>query len=210
LSFEVTVAAADRGLLTLAEIKSALGISDSFHDAELTSLGLQVSDLISEECCVQSDGIAIPTLMRETVEEAVRITKNTYPLILARRFVAAISSVEINGSALAATDYDIDKSPGLLTRLSSDQQIAWESGTKVVITYTAGFAEVPGALKRAALTVIREQYSTDQRDPLTKRERIDGIGETEWWVNASSGSSSVNAISGVAAAMLDPYRYMAV
>lgn len=210
MTFTVTSAASNRSLLTIAEIKSALGITTSDRDAELTALGLQVSDIISEECCVPSDGVAIPTLMRETIEESARITRCTLPLVLSRRFVASISSVAIDGTALDDVEYEIDRSPGLLTRLSDGKPIAWEASTKVVVTYTAGFSEIPGSLKRAALTVLREQYSEDQRNPLIKRERNDGIGEIEWWVNASSGSSGANAISGVAAAMLDAYRYMAV
>jgi hypothetical protein len=64
-------------------------------------------------------------------------------------------------------------------------------------------------LKLAAITVLREQWSAASRDPLLRRERVDGVSEMEFWVNSSSGSA-MSALSGVAASMLHPYRSVAI
>jgi hypothetical protein len=205
MSFTVSVPAADRNLLTLAEIKLALGVTDSSQDAALTALGLRVSDMIAEFCRVPRDGVTPPTLRRETLIDTMRLDGCVSPLILTRRFVDTVSSITVDGTALETTDYETDKSAGLVKRISSSGSIISWSGRVIVVTYLAGFGTVPEALKLAAITVLREQSSAAERDPLLKRERVDGIGEREFWVSAAPGISSVGAISGVAASMLDPY-----
>ncbi|WP_210252727.1 hypothetical protein [Methylosinus sporium] len=155
--------------------------------------------------------------MRETIVQTERIVRcdgNAKPasLILVRRFIGAISSITVDGTALEASDYEIDRGAGLLRRLCGSSFVDWPQGTTVV-SYTAGFVEIPGALKRAAVTVLREQASADSRDPSLKslRQKTDGLSETEWgyWVNSAAGGTS-SAISGPASAMLDPYRYWTV
>jgi hypothetical protein len=204
----VSVPAPDRNLLTLNEMKSALGIAGSASDDALTVLGLQISDLISAECRVPVDGVKPPTLRSETIVETFRQIKTVHPLILSRRFVGAISSLAKDGVALTASDYEVDKAAGLVSRLNSaGGVICWPSAL-IVATYTAGFDTVPEMLKLAAITVLREQWAAIKRDPLLRRERVDGIGEREYWVNSATGQASLaSAVSGVAEAMLSSYRY---
>lgn len=195
-------------------MKAALGIADSSSDAKLATLGLQISDLITRECRVPAEGVTPPTLRRETIVETLRLAQNTQytqrpHLILSRRFVGAVSSVTVDGTALVASDYEIDKGAGLLRRLDSSGNVVCWSAAITVVTYTAGFETVPEPLKLAAITVLREQWSAASRDPLAKRETVDGIGSTEYWVNASTGAE-YGAISGPACAMLAPYRYYAI
>lgn len=207
--FTVITPAASRALLTLSEIKSALGVTTSDRDAELTAFGLQISDLISDECRVPRGGLVVPTLLAEGLEDTIRLDRSTSNLILTRRFVSAVAAVELDGVALDLSTIEIDAGAGMLSRIVSRRKTCWECG-EYVVSYTAGFSEIPGPLKRAAVTILREQASADSRDPLLRRRKIDGLMEDEWWVNSSSGSSSAAAISGVAAAMLDPYRYYVV
>lgn len=207
--FTISSAAADRNLLTLAEMKAALGITDSSSDAALTTLGLQISDLIARECKVPAEGVAPPTLRKETLVETFRQTVRVNPLILARRFVDTITSVVEDGVTLTTADYETDKAAGLTTRLDSSGGVVCWPAVKIVVTYSCGFETVPELLKLAAITVLREQWSAKSRDPLVKAKEIDGISRTEYWVNASSGSSA-GVFSGVAAAMLTPYRYSPV
>jgi hypothetical protein len=210
VTFIVSVPAADRGLLTLAEIKTALGITDTSQDATLTALGLQVSAIVTSYCRVPSDGISPPTLRRETVVQTTRIHEKIAEFMLSRRFVASGEAISVDGEALAVDNYEVDRSAGLVRRLISGRVVYWSCGT-VVVTYQAGLEPVPDLIKRAATNAIREQWSELQRDPLIKRERekLDGVSEmeTEYWVNSSTGSSSANGLSGQVRAMLDEYRY---
>jgi hypothetical protein len=207
--FVVSAPATDRNLLTIAEMKAALGITDSDSDAALTTLGLQISDMIARECCVAADGVAAPTLKRETIVETFRLNRRVNPLRLGRRFVDSIASVVEGEVALTAADYEAKKAAGFVARLDASGGVASWPATKIVVTYFAGFATVPEPLKLAAITVLREQWSAASRDPLLRRERVDGVSEMEFWVNSSSGSAT-GALSGVAASMLDPYRYIVI
>jgi hypothetical protein len=211
MSFTVSVAAADRSLLTLDECKAALGITATTSDTALNTLRAQISDMIAEECCVPASGVITPTFRSETIIETFRLGPSVPVLTLARRWATSITSVVEDGVTLANTLYEVEPSTGLLTRLDADDgQIAWDA-SKVVVTYIAGFSTVPENLKLAAITVLREQWASARRDPLMKRERVDGIGEREFWVNSStSGGVAPAAISSVASAMLGPYRYFPV
>lgn len=208
----VVTPAADRALLTLAEIKGALGVTTSDRDEQLAALGLQIADMISDECRVPRGGIVPLTLRSELLEETIRLDRSENDLILSRRFISAVTAVELDGVALDLATIEIGAGAGMLSRIVSRRKKCWECG-EYVVSYTAGFAEVPGPLKRAAITVLREQASADDRDPLLKRYRrkTEGVSEGEWeyWVNASTGGSG-EAISGPARAMLKQYRYVAV
>ncbi len=50
------------------------------------------------------------------------------------------------------------------------------------MTYTAGFATIPADIKAAAARLVVDLYSANGRDPNVKRETVEGIGETEYWV----------------------------
>ncbi len=209
--FTVSVVAPDRNLLTLDEMKAALGITGTALDAALTALGAQISDLIAAECRVPVDGVTPPTLRQETIIETFRHRAYVKPLILARRFVNSITSVVENGVALTAIDYEIEKASGFVNRLNSAGEIICWAPATIVATYSAGLGAVPEALKLAAITVLREQWAAAKRDPLLRAETVEGIGRFEYWVNSASGQASVqSAVSGVADAMLSPYRYWPV
>jgi len=204
----VSGAAADRNLLTLAEMKTALAITGSGSNDALTALGLQISDMIARECCVAADGVAPPTLRRETIVETLRLDRRVSPLRLARRFVDSITSIVEAGVTLNVADYEVEKAAGLIRRLDASGDIVCWPGEKIVVTYLAGFETVPEPLKLAAITVLREQWSAASRDPNVRAEAVDGIGRTEYWVNSSTGASSSRAMSSVAMAMLGPYATM--
>jgi len=211
MTFTVSIPAPDRNLLTLAEMKDALGITDSASDAKLETLGLQLSDLISDECCIPSDGVNIPTHRSETIVETFRLNNGANPLIISRRFVSWVASITEDGTELSAADFAIERAGGLLSRLDSSGGVICWTAREVIVTYDAGFAIVPATLKLAATTVLREQWSAARRDPLLRRDSVYGVGEREYWVDSSSGSGTNNsALSGQSSAMLNSYRYYAI
>lgn len=195
----VTSAASSRGLLTDDELAAATGepISDPMR-----AVGLRVADLIAATCMVAGDGVHTPTLLRETLQETVRLpTCGLIGLVLSRRFVGA-ATVVLDGATLTAdTDYELNTASAVVLRLAGDVPTRW-CGRKVVVTYQAGFATAPDGLKQAAATAMREQWSAFERDPLLKSETIDGLGKYEYWVG---GVGTAGALSPVVMDMLGPY-----
>jgi hypothetical protein len=174
-------------LLTLAEAKAALGITDNARDADITRLVSRVSASIFAYCKPRTDGINPPTLLSEGITESYRWGSNIGVIQLSRRRVTEIGSVSEGGAALEDTAYDIDRASGQILRVSGDGYIGW-AGTPVVVDYTAGFETVPEDLKLAAEIWLRELWRTDfmtpsaLNDPFAKVEEIPGVRRIERWV----------------------------
>lgn len=205
--FTVSDVATDRNLLTLAELRDAQqDFGGTWDDARLLSIGLEISDAIAQACRVPIDGVIPPTLRGETIVDTMRLCRATETLIMTRRFVDTASSVSVNGVALDAAEYEIDKAAGLARRLSSSgHYICWPSGI-IVVTYTAGFETVPNGLKDAAKLELVARWSLSDRDPSVKRDRTQGLGETEYFPSDSDETGSP-LISPEARAKIAPYCY---
>lgn len=205
--FTVTVPAEDRKLLTIEQLREAAGIEagDISQDEVLETLGLAVADRIAKECAVAGDGVHIPTLKRETVSQTFRLSCKVPALILARRFVASVSALTIDGVAAASSDYELDAVAGMNRRLYDGRYGLWCPAV-IVVSYQAGFSEVPADLVLAAMQAVQEQWSAKNRDPLLKRDKVDGMGEQEFWVGGFGATESGSAFSPAVQAMLDPYR----
>ncbi|KPF84469.1 hypothetical protein IP70_15680 [alpha proteobacterium AAP38] len=203
--------AADLGLLSIAELRAAVGLAagDGSRDAELTALGLRVAGLITGYCRVAAAGVSPPTLRAETVEEVWRLPQPVKPLILSRRFVASITSASIAGTALDAGLLELEASAGLLHRLdSADRRCPWPCEDKIVVRYVAGFSTVPDALKSCAIDLVRMMDSVSGRDPLLRAQQWEGIGREEYQI--TSGMAMEGGIPKDIADRLTPYVAMAV
>lgn len=203
--FSITTPASSRAILTLAEIKAAVGETGSSNDGALTSLGAQISDAISLACGVPSDGVNPPTLFRETIVETIRLRDPLWSLALSRRFVYSITSIVVAGTTLTTNDYEVDKAAGILRYISSSGcEVEWPTG-KTVVTYLAGFSAAPEPLKLAATLLTREAWAMSQRDPSIRSESFDGLGSFQY----SSGSlmSQSGGIPPGVADILSSYRH---
>ena len=178
----VTTQATDRSLLTLAELRSAVGVSDGSHDAKLIALGGRLESTIANACRVASDGITPPTFRLETLTETFRLEDNRKQLLLSRRPIVSVTSVVENGEDILAANYEIDAGGGLLSKLSSDYPTCWSFG-KIVVAYSAGWATVPDDLKLAASKLAGVLWSEGERvDPTLRSESIPGVIDRAWWV----------------------------
>lgn len=197
----------DRALLTLAEIKAAVGETGTENDGALEALALRVSDMISDLCGVARDGINPPTLLAEEITETIRFAVGQPALLLSRRFVSDIDSVTIAGSEISAGGYELEPASGVIRRIdTSDNLIAWPAG-KTVIVYTAGFDAPPEPLKAAAKDLARIAWNAEGSNPLIRSETHDGLGTFQY-----STTSAVGA-SGVSSAVMDllaPYRSLSL
>lgn len=136
-----------RLLLTRAEIAAVVSETDG---AKLDALNARVSAMITRECRVASVGATPPTLRLETVTDTYRLKSRQGELILSRRPVVEFTSVIEGETELTeGTDYECERSAGLLYRLSDDDRVLWSSGL-IVVTYSAGWQTVPYDLRELA------------------------------------------------------------
>src|SRR6185312_7968968 len=99
-TFTVTTPASELSLLTVEELRAAVGVTDASQDDALTALGARLSASIAKQCGVASDGVNPATLLSETCTEVFRPTRFQQDLVLSRRPVTSITSVTENGTAL--------------------------------------------------------------------------------------------------------------
>src|SRR5215207_5596973 len=114
-------------------------------------------------------------------------------LPLARYPVTEIDSVAEDGEELAAEDYEFDVTAGLLYRLCDDEQTRWRA-RKVTAVYTGGYVsltDLPDAIERACITLVKAYRSSAKRDPSLRSEQIDGVWSGTYWVGSVPGASGL-------------------
>lgn len=210
----VTVPAGDLTLLTQEERRAAAGLAgdDTSQDVVLEALDARVAASIAAECNVAIGQGANPTLRRETLTETF-FGRCGDMVRLSRRHEIEVTSISVDGQAVASEDFMVDPEAGFLTRLEDGYPRRWY-GRKIVVVYDAGFDEPPADLKQAATDCFRSFYLEQNRDPLVKSERvkIDDVEEVErqYWVGSAPGQSSEGAIPDAVAGQLKRFRNVAV
>lgn len=208
----VTTPASNLVLLTLDQMRSAVGVTDSSLDAPLAKLEARIAAAIMSECNIATGAGGEPTLKQETLTQTFRFV-DAEQIVLARRHGVTITSVVEDSVALSATDYVVDPEGGMITRLCSDMPTRW-CALKVVIVYKAGFTTIPGDLKQAAMDFLSAAYRESSRDPFVKSEEID-IPDVErtkrdYWVGSIPGQSNEGAVPDIVAGQLKRFRNLAI
>ena len=145
-------------LVTLAEAKAHLNIVGSTDDAELPIFITAATSIVERY---------VGAVLAQTLTE--RFDGGRRALILAGRPVTSVTSVIVDGAALAAGAYTIDKAAGIIS--STGGRFAAGS-QNVVIVYDAGRASVDPHHRLAALIIIQHMWET-QRGTASPRQRDD-------------------------------------
>lgn len=187
----VTTPAADYNLLTPAELRQAAGLAadDASQDATLTPLGLRVSAAIAQFCFVAPAGASPLTLRLETVTETVN-TGLRDGLLLSRRPIVSITSVVEAGTMLDPSEYEVDPTTAILSRIYSGRCAYWSAG-RIVIVYQAGWAVVPDELKQAAAMWVQSLYHQAGRDPLLRSEQVPDVYSASYAVGGDAVPAGV-------------------
>lgn len=179
--------AASNDLTTLDKVKAELGITGTAEDARLTQLISEASAMIAAYCGRTGFG-------RETLRQTERLEGTCSAIRLDRDLAPVVSSVTVDGEALASTDYELDGS--LLYRLSASFRIPWAFGV-VVVDYQAGWtlpAGAPADIDRAAQDLVVGLYRAAGRDPAVRQEMVEGVGSTSYFdARAGGGRLPVSA-----------------
>lgn len=192
---EIIAPAEDTLLASIEAMRVAAGLAadDDSRDDELEAIGERVSAEIVEACAIAVGSGAEPTLRQERVAETFTLCGDEV-LILSRRHNASIVSVTENGTAVTLDDRSLDGEAGLLERWVDGRRSCW-SAREVVVTYDAGFEDVPRSLEGAVVDLVRIRLSAAAVDPLVKGVTVDVEGiesvRTDRWVGALPGTGNV-------------------
>ncbi|HEV7337024.1 MAG TPA: hypothetical protein VGO06_13715 [Bosea sp. (in: a-proteobacteria)] len=197
----VVTPAADRKLLTEAEMRAAAGLpaDDASQDPALAALNDEVSAILTTACRVARAGVIAPTLRQETLSETFRSTCDG-EMWLSRHPVASVTSIHRDSDLVAPEGYAFDAATGRIDRILSSPTLSWRPGSYVVV-YTAGWADVPVELKLAAKKLVAALRSETARDPSLKRVEIPGVITREWWV----GPKDDPLIPGEVMSLISPF-----
>ncbi len=200
--FEILEEATDSAgpdLISLDDLKLALGITDDTEDAVLQAAITFQSRIIAEYCdrrFGRAEALETFTLDRgEVLATRNALTLSLYPVVE----ILEVSSVGITGS-----DYELDPVTG---RLWFD---AWCSGA-VSVSYSGGYdlpEEAPARLQRAVILAVNEGRTSGTRDP-SIREVQHGDTRISYFTSATS-SASPGFLSAPVIDLIRPYRRLTV
>lgn len=137
-------------VVSLSELKAALKITSSSSDDLLREILDEATDLAERRV-----GRA---LRRKTVVES---HAGGGFILLRQPPALSVTSVVENGTTLDATDYFVRESSGVLYRGTALAQSYFPDGT-VVVTYVAGYADPPSAVKRGVKAIAKWMYQSEQ------------------------------------------------
>jgi hypothetical protein len=131
-------------MTTLADVKAMLGITDTTQDARLELLLNRISAMIAHYC----DRV----FTRTTYTSETYTGTNRQALVLRQWPVVSVSSVAVNGTTMAATEYEVktqDQAMGAIYKAGGWYQNSnyatgltldtWAVGRDYAVTYVAGY-----------------------------------------------------------------------
>lgn len=169
----VTTAALTTDLTILETVKTELQITDTSEDDYLTRQIAVASAAICTYLSVVMADDGTVTLGRETLVQTFTPSSYNGFLVMARRPIVSVTSVEEDGSAIDASEYSFDF--GRIKRLGSS---SW-TNVEYAVEYTAGWLlpgdsgrNLPVEIEDAAIALIKANRFSRSRDPLLKSENI--------------------------------------
>jgi hypothetical protein len=197
--FEILEEATDSAgpdLISLADLKLALGIAGSEEDAALQAQITFQSRLIAEYCDRRlGRATALETFTFDPGETlAVRnaLTLTLYPVD---------ELIEVSNLGATDADYEFDPATGRLWGVEG----LWPS--KVAITYAGGYdlpEEAPARLQKAVIEAVGETRTVGSRDPGV-REVQHGDTRVSYFTPAMATAAS-GYLSAVVVDLIKPFR----
>jgi len=187
-------------LISLADLKLALDITDSSEDATLQAAITFQSRIIAEYCDRRFG--------RAEVLETFTFDPGEYMLTrqaLTLSLYPVAEILEISSAGATAADYQFDPASGRVWGVWG----AW-SGT-VAVVYSGGYdlpEEAPARLQKAVIEAVREGQTSGARDP-SIREVQHGDTRISYFTSATS-SASPGFLSAPVIDLIRPFRRLTV
>jgi len=196
---EESTASAGPDLISLDDLKLALGIIDDSEDAALQAAITMQSRIIADYCNRRfglAEALETFTFDRyETMLTRQALTLSLYPIV-------TISEVSTVGAT--TNDYDIDPASGRLWFANY-----WANPISVV--YSGGYdlpEQAPARLQQAVIQAVNEGRTTGSRDP-TIREVVHGDTRIGYFT-PTLGTGSPGYLSAVVTDLIKPFRRLHV
>jgi hypothetical protein len=190
-------------LVSLDDLKLALGIEGTTEDAALAA-AITFQSRIIAEYCNRRFGLAqaVETFTFDRYEDMLRrqaLTLSLYPVV---------EVTEVLGAGVVGTDYSFDPASG---RLWMSNGYCWVN--TVEVSYSGGYdlpEECPARLQRAVIDAVNAGRTSSYRDP-TIRELQHGDARVSYFTpSVSSTTGSSDFLSAAAAELIKPYRRLHV
>jgi hypothetical protein len=147
-SFYVDSASGSVGIVSLAEVKEHLRITQNTYDNKLNDLILTASSL-----CESSEGTGV-TWRRTVVTNEVHTASGAF--VVHRRPISSLTAITVDGVTANVADFDFDADTGWVTpyatTLTSTRQ------RNVSLSYIAGGGAIPRAVRDGVLELVRHLY----------------------------------------------------
>ena len=186
-------------LISLDDLKLALGITDDSEDAALQAAITFQSRIIAEYCDRRfafAEALETFTFDRnEVIPTRQALTLSLYPVV---------EVFEVSTAGASAGEYDFDPASGRL----------WTEGCWsgiVQVTYSGGYVlpdEAPARLQKAVIEAVNEGRTSGARDP-SIREVQHGDTRIGYFTPALSTASS-GYLSAVVVDLIKPFRRLHV
>ena len=186
-------------LISLDDLKLALGITDDSEDTQLQAMITFQSRIIAEYCdrrLAFAEAIETFTFDRnETMLPRQALTLSLYPVV---------EIAEVSTAGATSGDWDFDPASGRV----------WTTGNwadEVAVAYSGGYVlpdEAPARLQKAVIEAVNESRTVGARDA-SIREVQHGDTRVSYFTPTLSTASS-GFLSAVVADLIKPYRKLYV
>ena len=186
-------------LISLDDLKLALGITDDSEDAQLQAMITFQSRIIAGYCdrrLAFAEAIETFTFDRnETMLPRQALTLSLYPVV---------EVAEVSTAGATSQDFDFDPASGRL----------WTAGywaDEVAVTYSGGYIlpdEAPARLQKAVIEAVNESRTIGARDA-SIREVQHGDTRVSYFTPTMATATS-GYLSAVVADLIKPYRKLYV
>lgn len=186
-------------LISLADLKFALGITDSTEDAELQAAITFQSRIITDYCNRRfglAQALETFTFDRnEIMPTRQALTLSLYPVV---------EVIELSTAGATSGDYDFDPASGRL----------WTTGywqDTVAVIYTGGYdlpEQAPARLQQAVIQAVNEGRTIGTRDPSIREVQYGDVRVGYFTPTLSTASSGY--LSAVVTDLIKPFRRLHV
>ncbi len=186
-------------LVTLDDLKAALGITDTSEDAALQAAITFYSRIIAEYC---NRRFGLAEALETFTFDRNEVLTNRQALTLKLYPVAEIS--EVSSAGATAADYEFDPASGRVWTAG-----CW-SGT-IEVVYAGGYdlpEDAPARLQMAVITAVNEGRVSGGRDP-SIREVQHGDTRISYFTSTTS-TASAGFLSAPVMDLINPYRRLHV